>query len=1056
MLGYFLKRLRGQRFLDSFDAREHAKILNHLPRRTGSTSAPFTATACGSEREIAVTAFAIEMAGSFASVLILRDLTSVRAAARTAVVLAQTTAQLVGTGTTTNEILAGIARHAVEGTRALSAGIVVMGEGRTLSSGGGYGPEGPNYGDASLAWNALAASLGEEVIQAMTGGAICVGDVPGQPVVLSDARSAWEANPITAGFAATMAGDDWRAGVCVPLSWENQVFGVFGVYLPSSLPGPSETELAFYAALADQASVAVANARLTTEAGQTAALLERTRLARELHDSVSQALFSMTMHARAAQLSLAGAGLDDRSPLGHSIAQLAELTSGALAERRALIFELRPGALAEEGLVAAVRKHAAALTTRDDVAITVEGPQARLDLTAKAEEHLYRIVSDALHNVVKHARAKSAAVSIWHEGGTLRVAVTDNGCGFNCHRDHPGHLGLSTMAQRAEAIDADLAIATAPGAGTTVTVSFPSDLQHHRRRVPVPDGDGIHGDFTHRAVKRQGKEAVPVAPSPLSLPLRPLQSVGLADAAGLGVAALAEIVAGAQDGISVVDANQRYVYANPAACQMHGQSLQALRGQDFLGSFPTRQHPTMLDRFPDHLGDGAGPFTSIMLGPDGTDREVVCSTFAIEMTGRPHTVAILRRPHRAGVAARTAAALAQTASQLVAKASIPDVSTGIARHAVEGTRALSCGISVMNDAHQLVARGGYGPDGPRYGEANPAWMALTDAPVDEVIATMTGGSIVLGDVPGKPVVVPDARLVWEATPGMRDFATNLKSLDWQGAVCLPMSWVNRVFGFFTVFLPSGLAEPSEDELALYMALADQAAVAVTNAQLTSQARLVAALVERTRLARELHDSVSQALFSMTMHARAAQLSMAKAGVDQNAPLGRSITQLGDLARGAMAEMRALIFELRAGALAEEGLMGALRKQGAALTAREQTTVTVEGPDERLEFRAGIEEHLYRIVLEALHNVVKHAGATNAAVRVSQDASGVFVSVIDNGVGFDTQVEHPGHLGLSTMAERAGLIGGDLVLTSSPGAGTTVMLSLSPHRRDEDKGVPIAG
>ena len=89
--------------------------------------------------------------------------------------------------------------------------------------------------------------------------------------------------------------------------------------------------------------------------------------------------------------------------------------------------------------------------------------------------------------------------------------------------------------------------------------------------------------------------------------------------------------------------------------------------------------------------------------------------------------------------------------------------------------------------------------------------------------------------------------------------------------------------------------------------------------------------------------MSQALFSMTMHARAAQLAMAKAGVDDSGPLGRSVAQLAELARGALAEMRALIFELRPGALAEEGLVAALAKQAAALSAREQVSVSVEGP-----------------------------------------------------------------------------------------------------------------
>jgi signal transduction histidine kinase len=307
----------------------------------------------------------------------------------------------------------------------------------------------------------------------MTAGSIVIGGVPGKPVVLPDARSAWEGDPATEAFAATLTGLDWQAGVYVPLSWENRVFGLFGVYLPLELAGPSEEELAFYTALADQAAVAVTNARLASAARQAAALLERTRLARELHDSVSQALFSMTMHARAAQLSLAKAGLAESGPLGRSIAQLAELTRGAMAEMRALIFELRPAALAEEGLVAALRKQGAALSAREQVAVTVAGPEERLDLEAGVEEHLYRIVSEALHNVVKHARANGAAVTVTAQAGSLQVTVWDDGAGFDPDAGHAGHLGLSTMAERAKIIGAGLTITSTPGAGTTVTVSLP-------------------------------------------------------------------------------------------------------------------------------------------------------------------------------------------------------------------------------------------------------------------------------------------------------------------------------------------------------------------------------------------------------------------------------------------------------------------------------------------------------------------------------------------------------------------------------------------------------
>ncbi|MGH3857786.1 MAG: sensor histidine kinase, partial [Pseudonocardiaceae bacterium] len=301
-----------------------------------------------------------------------------------------------------------------------------------------------------------------------------VGEVPGKPVVLPDVLSVWKAtNPVTRALAAAMKGLDWRGGVFVPLSWENRVFGLFMVFLSPGVAAPSEEELAFYTAVADQAAVAVSNARLASQARAAAAVLERTRLARELHDSVSQALFSMTMHARAAQLSMATAGVDDSGPLGRSLAELVGLARGALAEMRALIFELRPAALAEEGLVAALAKQGAALTTRERVAITVEGPEQRVELDAEVEEHLYRLVSEALHNVVKHARADAAAVTVTTQAGVLRVAVHDDGAGFDPDAPHPGHLGLSTMTERAEVIGATLAIDSSPDTGTTVAVSLP-------------------------------------------------------------------------------------------------------------------------------------------------------------------------------------------------------------------------------------------------------------------------------------------------------------------------------------------------------------------------------------------------------------------------------------------------------------------------------------------------------------------------------------------------------------------------------------------------------
>ncbi|MBO0775936.1 MAG: sensor histidine kinase, partial [Actinobacteria bacterium] len=211
--------------------------------------------------------------------------------------------------------------------------------------------------------------------------------------------------------------------------------------------------------------------------------------------------------------------------------------------------------------------------------------------------------------------------------------------------------------------------------------------------------------------------------------------------------------------------------------------------------------------------------------------------------------------------------------------------------------------------------------------------------------------------------------------------------------------------------------------------------------------------ERNRLARELHDSVSQALFSMTMHASAAQLALAKAGLAEGSPAARAVARLRTLTTGALAEMRALIFELRPGALAEEGLVSALRRQAAAIAAREEVQIAIDGPDSRLNLPATAEEHIYRLVLEAWHNTVKHAAATAITTTVTADPAAVTVRVSDDGRGFNPAAVLPGHLGLQTMRERAAVIGAAFHLASAPSAGTTVTLRVPSQQSAPDPGAP---
>jgi signal transduction histidine kinase len=204
------------------------------------------------------------------------------------------------------------------------------------------------------------------------------------------------------------------------------------------------------------------------------ATLERQRIARDLHDSVSQSLFSTTLHVRTAQHALELERLDTSGPVGEELSEIGQLTRGALAEMRALIFELQPGALAEEGLVAALGKLAAALSAREGLAIEVDGPDERLPIGVEAEEQLYRVGQEALANVVKHARAGSATVRIAATDDTVSIEVSDDGRGFDPAAVGSDHFGLRSMRGRVADLGGRLEITSAPGRGTTLRVEVPA------------------------------------------------------------------------------------------------------------------------------------------------------------------------------------------------------------------------------------------------------------------------------------------------------------------------------------------------------------------------------------------------------------------------------------------------------------------------------------------------------------------------------------------------------------------------------------------------------
>jgi signal transduction histidine kinase len=261
-----------------------------------------------------------------------------------------------------------------------------------------------------------------------------------------------------------------RAELVTPIKLSGRVLGLLNIESPVAASFGTE-DLSILETVADVLAGALENFRLYRKAQSAAALEERNRLARELHDSVTQQLFSMTLTAQAARAHL------EKNPQRAAVQleRLQETASAALAEMRALIFQLRPPALRDQGLVAALQQHASLLSRREGLRIelSVTGDER---LARGVEQPLFRIVQESLNNVIKHAKASNVSVGIEFGNERLRVRVADDGQGF----DPSGppslggrHLGVIGMRERAAEIGGTMEIHSVPGGGTEVVVTVP-------------------------------------------------------------------------------------------------------------------------------------------------------------------------------------------------------------------------------------------------------------------------------------------------------------------------------------------------------------------------------------------------------------------------------------------------------------------------------------------------------------------------------------------------------------------------------------------------------
>lgn len=258
--------------------------------------------------------------------------------------------------------------------------------------------------------------------------------------------------------------DDIKAEMAVPIIIGDRIIGVLDIE-ESTENVFDELDRFTVQTLADQLAIAIDNARLYEHAGELATIEERSRLARDLHDAVSQTLFSASLIAEVLPT------LWEKDPEKGKIRleEIRQLTRGALAEMRTLLLELRPSALIEAELPHLLEQLAEAVTSRIRIPVGVTSTGECI-LPDDVKVAFYRIAQEALNNVAKHSEATEAAVNLICENDQVTLNVNDNGVGFNTDNISPESLGVGIMHERAEDIEALLTIRSQVGAGTEIIV----------------------------------------------------------------------------------------------------------------------------------------------------------------------------------------------------------------------------------------------------------------------------------------------------------------------------------------------------------------------------------------------------------------------------------------------------------------------------------------------------------------------------------------------------------------------------------------------------------